>query len=286
MFTNDAGNKRIDIFKDTMRLCKSNARLGESVKKSIANTRLYAPDDKPQISSVGNTLSTKISVTAERTFQAAKRLTEKYGGEKRIAVHNFASATNPGGGVTRGSSAQEEALCRCSTLYPCLNTDKLFEEYYSMHKKRHDVRYTDACIYTPDITVFKTDTAFPELMPESEWFSVDILTCAAPNLRSEPYNSMNPGKGAPVKMTDSELLSLHKKRGRHILGIAAENGDDILVLGAFGCGAFRNDPHIVARAYKELLPEFGGMFDEIVFAVYCTPDNTKNFDTFKRILSE
>ncbi|MDD7429045.1 MAG: TIGR02452 family protein, partial [Oscillospiraceae bacterium] len=250
MFTNDAGNKRIDIFKDTMRLCKSNARLGESVKKSIANTRLYAPDDKPQISFVGNTRSTKISVTAERTFQAAKRLTEKYVGEKRIAVHNFASATNPGGGVTRGSSAQEEALCRCSTLYPCLNTDKLFEEYYSMHKKRHDVRYTDACIYTPDITVFKTDTAFPELMPESEWFSVDILTCAAPNLRSEPYNSMNPGKGAPVKMTDNELLSLHKKRGRHILGIAAENGDDILVLGAFGCGAFRNDPQIVARAYK------------------------------------
>lgn len=286
MFTNDAGNKRIDIFKDTMRLCKSNVRLAESVKKSIANTRLYAPDDKPQISSVGNTRSTKISVTAERSFEAAKRLYEKYGGEKRIAVHNFASATNPGGGVTRGSSAQEEALCRCSTLYPCLNTDKLFEEYYSMHKKRHDVRYTDACIYTPDITVFKTDTSFPEHIPENEWFSVDILTCAAPNLRSEPYNSMNPGKGAPVKMTDSELLSLHKKRGRHILGIAAENGDDILVLGAFGCGAFRNDPHIVARAYKELLPEFEGMFDEIVFAVYCTPDNTKNFDTFKRILSE
>lgn len=286
MFTNDAGNKRIDIFKDTMRLCKSNVRLAESVNNSRANTKLYAPGDKPQISSVGNTRSTKISVTAERTFQAAKRLTEKYGGEKRIAVHNFASATNPGGGVTRGSSAQEEALCRCSTLYPCLNTDKLFEEYYSMHKKRHDVRYTDACIYTPDITVFKTDTAFPELIPESEWFSVDILTCAAPNLRSEPYNSMNPGKGAPVKMTDSELLSLHKKRGRHILGIAAENGDDILVLGAFGCGAFRNDPQIVARAYKELLPEFEGMFDEIVFAVYCTPDNTKNFDTFKRILSE
>ena len=286
MYSNDPREKRIAVFEDTMTLCKSNARLGESVKKSIANTRLYAPDDKPQISSVGNTRSTKISVTAERSFEAAKRLTEKYGGEKRIAVHNFASATNPGGGVTRGSSAQEEALCRCSTLYPCLNTDKLFEEYYSMHKKRHDVRYTDACIYTPDIIVFKTDTAFPELMPESEWFSVDILTCAAPNLRSEPYNSMNPGKGAPVKMIDSELLSLHKKRGRHILGIAAENGDDILVLGAFGCGAFRNDPQIVARAYKELLPEFEGMFDEIVFAVYCTPDNTKNFDTFKRILSE
>lgn len=285
MFTNDSREKRKEIFEDTMKLCKSHELLAEGVKYSRSNTKFYAPDHKPQTASVGNTRSTEISVTAERSFEAAERLTEKYVG-KRIAVHNFASATNPGGGVTRGSSAQEEALCRCSTLYPCLNTSELFGKYYSMHRKRGDVRYTDACIYTPDITVFKTDTAFPELMPESKWFSVDIITCAAPNLRSEPYNSMNPGKGAPVKMTDSELLALHKSRGRHILGIAAENGDDILVLGAFGCGAFRNDPQIVARAYKELIAEFDGIFGEIVFAVYCTPKDTKNFDTFKRILSK
>ncbi|MGN0696630.1 MAG: TIGR02452 family protein [Oscillospiraceae bacterium] len=285
MFTNDTREKRIEIFRDTMRLCKADPRLAKAVSDSIGGTKLYAPDCTLQTASVGKTRSTEISVTAERSFEAAGRLTEKHVG-KKIAVHNFASATNPGGGVTRGSSAQEEALCRCSTLYPCLNTDKLLGEYYSMHRKRGDVRYTDACIYTPDVTVFKTDTAFPELMPESKWFSVDIITCAAPNLRSEPYNSMNPGRGAPVKMTDSELLALHISRGRHILGIAAENGDDILVLGAFGCGAFRNAPQVVARAYRELIAEFDGIFGEIVFAVYCTPKDTNNYDTFKRILSE
>lgn len=283
---NDAREERVQIFEDTMRLCKSNERLAETVRNSKAGTKFYAPDDEPQLSSDGNARSTEISVTKERSFEAAKRLSEKYGSEKKLAVHNFASATNPGGGVTRGSSAQEEALCRCSTLYPCLNTDKLFEEYYSMHRNQGDVRYTDACIYTPDVMVFKTDTAFPKLMPEDEWFSVDVITCAAPNLRPNPYNSMNPGKGDPVKVTDAELLALHKSRGRHILSIAAENGADILILGAFGCGAFRNSPQIVARAYKELLPEFKGMFDEIVFAVFCSPNDTKNFDTFNRILSK
>lgn len=283
---NDAREKRVEIFEDTMRLCKINARLAETVRNSKAGTKFYAPDDKPQLNSVGNTRSTEISVTKERTFEAAGRLAEKYGGENKLAVHNFASATNPGGGVTRGSSAQEEALCRCSTLYPCLNTSELMEEYYSMHRNQHDVRYTDACIYTPGVTVFKTDTAFPKLMPEDEWLSVDVITCAAPNLRPNPYNSMNPGKGTAIKVTDAELLALHKSRGRHILSIAAANGADVLVLGAFGCGAFRNSPQIVARAYKELLPEFEGSFDEIVFAVYCSPNDTNNYDTFKRILSK
>ncbi|MGN0691786.1 MAG: TIGR02452 family protein [Oscillospiraceae bacterium] len=283
---NDAREKRIEVFENTMKLCNTIDMLSEGIKHSQRNTKYYAPDDEPQTVPVTEPRSTEISVTKERSFEAAGRLSEKYDKNKRIAVHNFASATNPGGGVTRGSSAQEEALCRCSTLYPCLDTDKLFEQFYSMHRKQGDVRYTDACIYTPDITVFKTDKPFPELMPESKWFSADVITCAAPNLRPNPYNSMNPGKGSPVKVTDAELLALHKSRGRHILGIAAENKADVLVLGAFGCGAFHNSPRIVARAYKELLPEFEGMFDEIVFAVYCTPNDTNNFDTFKRILSK
>lgn len=280
---NDDREKRIEIFEDTMRLCKGNAKLAEAIKASRASTKFYAADEYPE-KKTADIRGTEVNVTAERTLAAAKRLSEKHGG-KRIAVLNFASATNPGGGVAKGSSAQEEALCRCSTLYPCLNTNELHGQFYSMHKALRDARYTDACIYTPGIISIKSDTAFPRAVPESEWFSVDVITCAAPNLREKPYNAMNPGRGSPVKVTPAELSELHIKRGTHILDIAAENGAAIVVLGAFGCGAFRNDPNIVARAYREILPSYKGVFDEIAFAVYCSPKDTGNYDTFKRILA-
>lgn len=284
MYMNNDKEKRIEIFEDTMRLCKENAKLAKAINTSKANTKFYAADDYPEKAKPNAERSTEINITSERTLEAAKRLSEIYG-RKRIAVLNFASATNPGGGVTKGSSAQEEALCRCSTLYPCLKTNELYGQFYTMHKNLHDTRYTDACIYTPGIISIKSDTAFPQIVPESDWFSVDVITCAAPNLREKPYNSMNPGQGKAIKVSSTELLEIHKKRGSHILDIASANGADVVVLGAFGCGAFQNDPNIVARAYREILPYYKNVFDEIVFAVYCSPRDTGNFDTFKRILT-
>lgn len=284
MYMNDDHNTRIEIFEDTMRLCRENTKLAEAISSSKAGTKFYAADEYLRKAAPAPERSTEINVTQERSLEAAKRLSEKHMG-KRIAVLNFASATNPGGGVARGSSAQEEALCRCSTLYPCLTAKELKAPFYSMHKDLHDTRYTDACIYTPGIISIKSDTAFPQAVPESEWFSVDVITCAAPNLQKEPYNSMNPGYGKPVKVTPSELLEIHKKRGSHILDIAAANGAAAVVLGAFGCGAFRNDPNIVAESYREILPSYKNFFDEIVFAVYCSQRDTANFDTFKRVLA-
>lgn len=284
MYMNNDRDIRIEIFEDTMRLCKKSTKLAEAIKASRTGTKFYAADEYPEKAKPAPERSAEISVTAERTLEAAKRLSEKHRG-KRIAVLNFASATNPGGGVTRGSSAQEEALCRCSTLYPCLVTNKLEGLFYSMHKELNDARHTDACIYTPGIISIKSDTAFPKAVPESEWFTVDVITCAAPNLRKVPYNSMNPYEGKSVKVTPPELLEIHKKRGSHILDIAAANGADTVVLGAFGCGAFRNDPNIVAKSYREILPSYKNFFDEIVFAIYCSPRDTWNFDTFNRILA-
>lgn len=273
--------QRIEIFENTMELCKNNDRLSKAVNNTISHTKFYAAERKPRFSNDKKS-DTIIKVTDERSFQAAMRLCREYEG-KRIAVHNFASATNPGGGVTKGSSAQEESLCRCSTLYPCIKTKELYTKYYSMHRKRADVRYTDACIYTPDIIVFKSDIS-SVLLDETEWYTVDVITCAAPNLREKPNNSMNPGNGKPVRVSDDELFEIHKKRGSKILSAAAENGADVLVLGAFGCGAFRNDPKVVAQAYKELLKEYSGVFDNITFAVYCTPDHSENFTVFRSIL--
>lgn len=281
MINNDSQMRRIEIFEDTMKMCKTE-KLAQSIRQTVENTVMYDEKNYPEAENQG--FDTAVSVTAERSLECASRLRKKYS-DVKIGVHNFASATNPGGGVTKGSSAQEEALCRCSTLYPCLKTDRLYGIFYQMHRNRKDLRYTDCCIYTPDITVIKSDAAFPESLDEKLWFNVDVLTCAAPNLREKPYNFMNPGSAEPIKVSDRELFQIHIKRAEHLLTIAAANGIEVLVLGAFGCGAFRNKPEIVAKAYNETLGKFRGYFREICFAVYCAPNDTRNYDAFGRIIS-
>lgn len=284
----------IEVFEDTQKWYKEDPDLKESIDEAQRNTRFYASGEYPvrimvdgtepvEGREVNKNAKTEVVVTKNKSFEAAMALCKKYP-DKKIAVHNFASATNPGGGVTHGSRAQEECLCRCSTLYPVLNTRMLWEGFYGFHRNRHDVLYTDACIYSHGIQIIKTDTELPKRLPKDEWCQVDVITCAAPNLRANPYNMMNPGSGTAAKVSDKELLEIHKKRAIQMLNVALAEGAQVLVLGAFGCGAFQNNPEVVARAYKEVLKAFEGAFVHIEFAVYCTPRDSKNYDVFKRVL--
>ena len=276
--------QRIAVFEDTMAWIRTDRKLEKTVADSQAGTILYRADEMPPLSA-SKTRAMKVAVTTERSFEAAMRLKREHP-QRKVTVLNFASATNPGGGVTRGSNAQEESLCRCSTLYPCLDTQFLWSEYHGFHRGRHDARYTDACIYTPGILIIKTDTDMPERMTDTDWCQVDIISCAAPNLRENPYNAMNPGTGGSVRVSEQELKELHQKRARKILSVAAANGTDSLVLGAFGCGAFQNPPETVAKAYQEVLTEYEGCFDEVVFAVYCTPGHMENYRIFHDVIGK
>ncbi|MBO4400362.1 MAG: TIGR02452 family protein [Selenomonadaceae bacterium] len=271
-----------DVFADTEKFYRADKTLQSAIQKSIAGTAYYDAETYPPLPAKKFD-ATKISVIKSRTFEAAFKLRADFP-DARIAVLNFASATNPGGGVVHGSRAQEEALCRCSTLYAALNTDDNWIRYYKFHRDRRDSVYTDACIFTPEIVVFKSDTDIPKTLPSENWIAVDVMTCAAPNLREHPNNIYNPGKMASAKLSDTELLAVHEKRARHMLTVLASHGVEIFVTGAFGCGAFKNNPSVVATAYKNILPEFDGAFREIVFAIYCTPRETQNFDAFKKIL--
>lgn len=272
----------IEVFEDTRQWYGADETLKAAVQNSIAATKFYTAENYPALPDK-KFAATKISVNKNRTFETAA-LTVKHNPNSRIAVHNFASAKNPGGGVTKGSRAQEEALCRCSTLYAVLDTEENFKRYYNFHRALKDNRYTDACIFTPEIVVCKTDTDLPQRLPQKNWFKVDVMTCAAPNLR-ETVSRYDPGAEVSNKVGDDELLKLHEKRARHMLTVLASNGVDIFITGAFGCGAFKNNPKIVAQAYKNILPEFDGYFEEIIFAVYCSPRDTSNFDAFKKILA-
>ena len=273
----------IAIFEDTQEFYNTDPTLREAVAASRQATLFYDAGAIPTIPRIEERAG-KITVTRSRSFEAAMRLSRENPG-KKITVLNFASATNPGGGVTHGSSAQEESLCRCSTLYPTLDRRFLWQHYYGINRASQDVCYTDACIYSPGIVICKTDTDYPERMEQKDWCTVDVITCAAPNLRREPNSIYNPGTGEYVAILPEKLQQIHEQRARQILSVAVANRTEILVLGAFGCGAFRNDPKTVALAWRNVLQEYAKYFDLTEFAIYCRDYETPNYNAFAEAMA-
>lgn len=279
--------ENITVFQDTERRCKTDQRLKEGIAKAVLGQRIILEGDAvaetlPGLSSNKNRYEStaRIVVSKKRSYEAAGA----YQG-KKVCVHNFASASNPGGGVTKGSSAQEECLCRCSTLYFCLNTDKPWNAFYGPHRAAQDPIHNDDCIYTPGVIVFKTDEAMPRSMPQEDWYEVDMITCAAPNLRERPGNHMNSGDGqTAVKLSEREQLVLHEKRLRRILDIAVAAGEEVVILGAFGCGAFENNPQAVAMAARNVIGDYLHDFETIEFAIYCSPRDERNYGFFERAM--
>ena len=277
--------ENIAIFEDTQKLYQTNARLKAVVEQSLQSQTLVL--EKQEMPSYAGQKRrermAEVVVSHKRSYEAASAYV---GFGLKVCVHNFASAGNPGGGVTRGAGAQEECLCRTSTLYPCLNSDSMWDGFYKPHRRAHDPLHNDDCIYTPDVTVFKSDTYMPKLLPEGEWYTVDVLTCAAPNLRENPSNAFNPADGdRSIPISDTELQKLHEKRLRRILDLACDRGADVLILGAFGCGAFQNPPAVVAAAAYAVVKDYIQCFDTIEFAVYCRPQNEENYAEFAKKLS-
>ena len=282
MIMMDRRQKLVEIFEDTQRFYSQNPQLAKAVQVAKDTTKLYEADDYPMILS-SERYDCQITVTKHKSFEAAMMIQADHP-EWKIAVLNFASATNPGGGVKTGSSAQEESLCRCSTLYPTLTQSWLWQKYYTVNRAAQDNLHTDACIYSPGIVICKTDDDYPERMEEKDWVIVDVISCAAPNLRQRPWNLHNPEFGRTRPVSPDELYSLHLKRAKHILHVAAVKGADALILGAFGCGAFCNEPAVVAKAYADAVADYKQYFNLIEFAVYCRPQETGNFDAFLREL--
>lgn len=127
-----------------------------AVASSKKGTRLYGPEDYPALPEKRKT-PVQIEVTKSTSFMAANQRYFHHGRE-RIAVLNFASGVNPGA-VKSGSSAKEESLCRCSTLYPTLNQRFLWEKYYEPNRAANDPLHTDTCICSPGIVICKLDTS-------------------------------------------------------------------------------------------------------------------------------
>ncbi|MEV4874389.1 TIGR02452 family protein [Streptomyces syringium] len=233
--------------------------LAEAIGRAVRGTRLYGPEPvavpEPGAGVAG--AATVFEVTAEGSLDAARRMAA--GGT--VAVLNFASARNPGGGYLNGAQAQEEALCRGSALYTCLRE---VPEFYAAHRADPSPFYSHRVIHSPGVPVFRDDRG--TLLETS--FTAGFLTSPAPNAgviaRREP------------ELAARVPAALATRAGR-VLEVAAAHGYRRLVLGAWGCGVFRNDPaHVAAAFHGQLTGEgrFAGRFEHVVFGVLDrTPDS-------------
>lgn len=271
----------ISVFNDTMDFVTTKFS-GPTLRAQMSTRIISDPEDFRGEKYYDNPAI--IKVTNRDTFTAAKEYANIINStnEGFVGVLNFASSTNPGGGVTKGSTAQEECLCRCSNLYLTLYQEKCIREYYNVNKKYMSNLGSDAIIYSRNVYVFK-DKDY-NMLPVKDRFYVDVLTCAAPNLRENPRNQYNSDASEEkLTLTDEELYNIHVKRARNILNVAVKNEDDYLILGAFGCGAFRNNPEIVAKAYKDVLQDYMYCFKVIDFAII-DGKYSNNYEIFKRVL--
>ena len=278
----DRRTKNAEIFRDTERRYTTDQALVQAVRQSTKAQMFIAEKAIVDVAVPSKTEKAKVIVSGKRSLEAAEHYAKQ---GKKVCVLNFAAATNPGGGVVNGSSAQEECICRCTTLYPCLNADQMWNVFYEPHRKVVNPLYNNDCIYTPNVCVFKSDTKFPEPILKEDWWSVNILTCAAPNLREHPSNRMNPHAGnLAAKITQSELERLLTERIRRVFEVAVANQNEVLILGAFGCGAFRNPPEIVAKVFNKVMQDYLYYFDSIEYAVYHTEREMANYEAFSKII--
>jgi uncharacterized protein (TIGR02452 family) len=200
-------------------------------------------------------------VTNETSLAAARRL----GAD--VACLVFASAKNPGGGFLNGAQAQEESIARSSALYPCQTAAR---EFYEFHRRQGDLRYSDRVIYSPGVPVFRADDG--ALVDEP--YAVSFLTAAAPNLGAIVASRPVAAPSAPGVLA---------ARAERVLAVAAAHGHRKLVLGAWGCGVFRNDPDVVAAAFAAQLARARGRFDHVVFAVLDRQRGAPTYAAFTRV---
>lgn len=260
----------IEIFEDTQAMIENDPQLRQATLRMQTDTWMYPEgfraDERPELHP-----DAPVTVEANTTFRAA----EKYRAEGKVAVLNFANPHEPGGGVLRGATAQEECLCRSSNLYRSLNMPHLMQNYYYWHRNYTDAMFSDRVIYSPGVTVFKSDHLYPMLLEEP--FQVDVITCAAP-YRPE----------LSKRAVETELEDVLYRRIRNILEVAIANGAEVLVLGAFGCGAFRNPRRMMAKQFGRLLLDEGyrGYFRRTVFAIKPSKAYCPNLKAFREVFEE
>ena len=227
--------------------------LGKHLRQAKDGTCSYPPGARVKVPAFPDR-PTRIEVVNSTTLEAARGLADK---GHRVAALNFASAKNPGGGFLTGARAQEESIARASGLYAMLLDDPMYDH----HRSLRDPLYTTWVIYSPDVPVFRLDEG--QLLDEPYFCS--FLTSPAVNVGALHQRDRR----------GDEIRRVMEERVGRVLGVAAVHGHEVLVLGAWGCGVFRNDPGMIAELFQVALAgRFRGAFTHVVFAVLDSSGDT------------
>lgn len=242
--------------------------LRQQQEKAEQGTRLYTPEVLQDLSAAKQSEHRLRVEVIDATTQAAAQQAVANG---PFVLLNFASARNPGGGFLGGAKAQEEDLCRCSGLYATLLTQPT---YYHVHRADKSLLYTDHIIYSPEVPFFRVRStdAFLE-----EPFVASVITAPAPNAGAIRRNQPE---------AEGKLPATFQRRWQNILAVAQANRHTTLILGAWGCGAFRNDPKLVARTAREALlqPRFAGSFSRVTFPIPRSNKHSRvNLEVFQSV---
>ncbi|CAE8635846.1 unnamed protein product [Polarella glacialis] len=281
-----------EIAEETLRSCSEGRYLNQEgccvelqLARAIETTRLYPEGESlakvqrrtPAAEGLLPSEECVVSVALCSTLSAAEGLVRR---GLRTAVLNFASAKNPGGGFLRGANAQEESLARSSGLYPCLLKAEV-QAYYRENACDDSCVYTENMIMSPEVPVFRTDDGGLLGAP----YLIGVLTAPAPNMGVAADRRSSGGA--------EQIRAVRRQRMARLLHVLAAEDFEAVVLGAWGCGVFRNDPWEVAQEFRELLgnnsnnnsnnnSHLARAFRHIVFAVIDEPTHS----IFQRVLCQ
>lgn len=215
---------------------------------------------------------TRVEVADEDTLTAAARLARC--GLDVVAL-NFASARNPGGGWITGAEAQEECLARSSALVAALTAPGPCAAHYAASGGARDALYTHDMIYSPAVPIFR-DAASLELLPRP--WPLAFISAAAPNA------GVSMQKQA---VTPKAVEAVYAERAERVLALAHKRGHDAIVLGAWGCGVFKNEPAMVVRVFTKLLNgRFRGRFRVVAFPILGRDASPRVYAPFDALASE
>eukprot|EP00730_Choanoeca_flexa_P015181 TRINITY_DN6909_c0_g1_i2.p1 TRINITY_DN6909_c0_g1~~TRINITY_DN6909_c0_g1_i2.p1 ORF type:complete len:262 (+),score=51.34 TRINITY_DN6909_c0_g1_i2:69-854(+) len=234
----------------------------EATLMAKAKTVSYLPKQLPlRFKPRASEVKSETAVVNMTTMAAMHHLKNQYPDE-RVAILNFASAKNPGGGFLKGSSAQEESIACNTGLYVCLVDSPV----YSLNRSNNQQGlYHNTCIYSPDVPVIRDEDSGSLLETER---SVDVITCPC----------VNAGV-ARRHLDESAINRAVQERVDSLLSVAAHHQVPSLVLGAFGCGVFANDPKHVATCFMKLLTrKYKDVFPRITFALL-SDENMRIFES-------
>lgn len=251
---------------------QQSTQIGEALTRSVAGTEVYSPEQLENLLLTRQPCTpqaTQILVKNETTFAGARALQKEYGEQTKVMCLNFASAKNPGGGFIGGSQAQEECLARASGLYTTLIEKG--EGYYKVNRACRTALYTDHMIYSPNVPVFRDDQ---DALLAEPW-ACSIVTAPAVNYGALKAHETSLAHGVMIK------------RIHLLLALAEHKGYRHLVLGAWGCGVFRNDPKDIAQMFASALTEdgpFAGRFQSVRFSVWDNSRDGRTLNSFTECL--